>query len=56
MKHDTERGPEGVVAEHIKAQSEKTETRIEAKASSQPPPNETLWFPKPDHLVSSGSG
>jgi hypothetical protein len=35
VKHDTEKGPEEVVAKQNKAQGEKTDIRAEAVASSQ---------------------
>jgi hypothetical protein len=55
VKHGTEKGPEEVVVKQNRAQGAETEIRAEAVASSHLQPNQTVWFGKLDHLVSSGS-
>jgi hypothetical protein len=55
-KPDAERGSEEVVAEQDKVSGARTEARTEAGSSSQRPPNQTIRFPKPNHLVSTVSG
>jgi hypothetical protein len=54
-KHSMEKGPEEVAEKQNKAQGEETDIRVEAVASSQQQPNQTIQFSKPDHLVSPGS-
>jgi hypothetical protein len=55
-KLNAERGPGEVAAEPDRVPEEKTEAKTEAGTSLQWPPNRTVRFPKPDQLVSSGSG
>jgi hypothetical protein len=52
VKPDAEKSAEEVVAEQHRA----LETRIEVRTSLQRPPNQTVQFPKPDHLVSLALG
>jgi hypothetical protein len=51
-KPNAKRGLEEVAAEQDKVMG----ARIEAGTSSQQPPNQTVRFPKLDHLVSTVSG
>jgi hypothetical protein len=53
---DAEKSPEEVAAEQDRVPEVKAKTKTEDETSSQQPPNQTVKFPKPDHLVSSGSG
>jgi hypothetical protein len=71
-KTDVEKSSEEVATEQDMIPMVKAETKIEVGISSQWPPNQTIWFPKPDHsrrlpnlivrfpkpdhLVSPGSG
>jgi hypothetical protein len=50
-----EKNPEEATSEQSKVPGAKTETRIEAGATSRQPQNRTVQFPKPDHLVSAVS-
>jgi hypothetical protein len=54
-KHNTEKGPEGIVAKKKKAQGEKIETRSEVRTNSQQLLNWIIQFPKLDHPVSPDS-
>jgi hypothetical protein len=55
VKHDTEKGPEEVVAKHNKAQGKDSYIRVEVVASSQQQPNQIVWFDKSDHPIFPGS-
>jgi hypothetical protein len=55
-KPNTEKGPKEVAAVQNRVPREKVGNKTEAKTSPQQSPNQTVWFPKPDHLVSLGSG
>jgi hypothetical protein len=44
MNHNTKKGAEEAAAEQNKAQGEKTETNVEARASLQQSPNWTIQF------------
>jgi hypothetical protein len=54
-KHNTEKGPKGIVAKKKKAQGEKIETRSKVRTSSQQLLNWIIQFPKLDHPVSPDS-
>jgi hypothetical protein len=55
-KPDVEKSPEEVTTEQDRVPEVKAETKTEARTSSRWPPNRTVWFPKPDHPISLGSG
>jgi hypothetical protein len=50
-KPDVEEEPEELAIEQNKVSEVKTETRTKARTSLRRPPNWTVRFPKPDHLV-----
>jgi hypothetical protein len=54
-KHSTEKGPKEIAEKQNKTPGEETEIKAKAVANSQQQPNRTVWFGKPDHLVSPGS-
>jgi hypothetical protein len=55
-KPNTERGPKEMAVEHDKVSGARTEATTKAGTSSQWPPNQTVWFPKPDHPILGVSG
>jgi hypothetical protein len=55
-KHSMEKGPKEITKKQNKAPGKETEIKAKVVASSQQQLNRTVWFGKPDHLVSPGSG
>jgi hypothetical protein len=55
-KSDAGKASEEVAAEQNRVPEGRVETRIEAGTSSQQLPNQTVQFPKLDHLLSPASG
>jgi hypothetical protein len=55
-KPDAEKSSEEVAVEQDRVPEAKAETRTEVETSSWRSPNQTVWFPKPNHLVSPNSG
>jgi hypothetical protein len=56
VKHSTKKCPEEITEKQNKSLDEETEINTKAVASFQQQPNWTIWFGKPDHLISLGSG
>jgi hypothetical protein len=55
-KPDAEKSPKEVAAEEDRVPEAKVETKTEAGATSQQPPNQIVQFSKSDHPVLSGLG